>query len=102
MGLIALSFGPVALPERIAAVDDEGGAGNVARSGGGKKNRERADLLRLAWPTHRNGADEGLNDRRVLLRPFQVRLCHKEAGTDGVDGHTPRRPVGGGGAGEMD
>src|SRR6185503_15124807 len=48
------------------------------------------------------GADECLDHLGVLLRPGEVGLGHEEAGANGVHGDAARRPVGGGGAGEMD
>ena len=56
-------------PQRVAAIDDEGGAGDVARRGRGEVERKRADLVRFSGAPHRHGANECLDDFWVLLRP---------------------------------
>src|SRR5690348_7829282 len=69
---------------RPAAVNQNVGAGDKARSVGAEKNCQRPNLLHLAPPAHWNlrsklGVADGiLNQNRIHLR------C-KRAGADGVD-----------------
>src|ERR1700751_5466239 len=89
-------------PQRITAIDHEGGPGDIARSRRCEIDRKRTNFLWVAGATHRNRADERLNHLRIFLGPGLVGLGHEEAGRHGVNGDSPPRPVGGRGAREMD
>src|SRR6202045_4130395 len=73
------------LPQRVAAIDHEGGAGDIARSRRRGINRKWANFLRVAGAAHRNRADERLDHQRIFLDPRPVGLGHEETWADGVD-----------------
>src|SRR5262245_38503226 len=60
------------LPEGVAAVDDEGGAGHVGGGFRGEVDGEGAELLGLAVAAHGDLLLEGFDDFRVDLFPAEI------------------------------
>src|SRR5438045_2657590 len=83
------------------AVDDEVGAGNVARVLGREINRQLADFLRFAPATERDFGNE-LLVQFLVLKDRCVQFSGERAGADAVDGDFFRGEFEGQSAGEAE